>query len=125
MPPAQHSDRGERGAGSILVLSAAMVTIAALLAATVLASGHQARRQAAAAADLAALAAAESIRAGESSPCRAAERVAAANDATMHECVITATEAHVQVGVHVAALRDWLPEQVRWARAGPAPLDAE
>lgn len=114
-----HATAHERGAGSILVLAAVMVMLTALLAAAVLASGHQARRQAAAAADLAALAAVKSMRLGEADPCAIAKDVAVANGAVLRDCQLIGEEAHIEVGVPVSALRDWLPEQRRWARAGP------
>lgn len=122
----------QRGAGSVLVLTAIMVLMTALLAATVLVSGHLARRQAAAAADLAALGAAKHLnarmpRAGDTAlteqgapePCVVADDIATANGATLTDCVVDATVVEVQVEVPVTALRDWLPGQKRRARAGP------
>jgi hypothetical protein len=47
--------------------------------------------------------------------------VAAANGAALRECLLIGEEAHVQASVSVSALRNWLPEQHRWARAGPRP----
>lgn len=110
----------ERGAGSVLVLVAVMVLMTALLAATVLVSGHLARRQAAAAADLAALAAARNVATGNVElACDTAASVAAANDAKLRDCVVQGAVVEIQVEVPVQALRDWLPAQLRRARAGP------
>lgn len=131
MTPLPTSAR-QRGAGSILVLLAIMVLMTALLAATVLVSGHLARRQAGAAADLAALGAAEYLQAQPTGyrlvtpggqqmpdPCAIADDIAAANDASLTDCIVDGMEVEVQVAVAVTALRDWLPEQKRRARAGP------
>jgi hypothetical protein len=45
--------------------------------------------------------------------------VAEANGAVLRECLFIGEDAHVQASVSVSALRNWLPEQRRWARAGP------
>lgn len=109
---------GEHGAGSVLMLSAVMVVMTALLAISVLAAGHTARRQAAAAADLAALAAAERLNSGVADPCATAKQVASSNGARLRECEVDGVE--VEVLVHVPAPVPWLPPQNRRARAGPA-----
>ena len=113
---------GERGAGSVLVLSVAMVVLTALLGTAVLATGQAARRHAAAAADLAALAAAGRLALGpqQLQPCEVAAKVAAANGGRLRECVIDGLEVEVKVTVRVAAPMEWLPDQHRRARAGPS-----
>lgn len=114
--------RQDRGAGSILILMAITVVMTALLAATVLVSGQLARRQAAAAADLAALTAANQLRNGHPDPCATATVAAEANGGTLSDCVIIGLTVEVQVTVPVTALRDWVPDQSRRARAGPVTL---
>lgn len=120
--------RSERGAGSILGLTVVMVIATALVAASALAAGHQARRQAAAAADLAALAGARSAQAeagatglpATDEPCRIAAVVAQRNHAELRDCVVDGVEVEVQVRVEVRSPWSWLPDQTRRARGGPS-----
>ncbi|TDD94754.1 Rv3654c family TadE-like protein [Jiangella asiatica] len=123
--PARRRPRGrsQRGAGTVLVLLVVMVVLTALLGVGVLATGHTARRQAAAAADLAALAAARRLASGEVDPCAEAERIARANGAALCECVVDGLEVEVQVRVATASGMPWLPDQDRRARAGPPRAD--
>jgi secretion/DNA translocation related TadE-like protein len=110
----------ERGAGTVLILVTIMVVTTAFLAVAVLASGVAARRQAAAAADLAAVAAAARAIEGPGAACTTAEHIAAANNATLLDCVVDGHEVEVQVGVAVTGPgASWLPDQERRARAGP------
>ncbi|NED95750.1 flp pilus-assembly TadE/G-like family protein [Phytoactinopolyspora alkaliphila] len=111
---------GERGAGTVLVLMVIALTVTAFMVAAVMVSGQSARRQAAAAADLAALAAAVQLSQGPDAACAAAETVARANGAQLHECSVHGVEVEVLVRVAVAgAGATWLPAQERRARAGP------
>jgi secretion/DNA translocation related TadE-like protein len=112
----------ERGSGSIWLLTmAALVTVAAFLAAGV-AGAITVRHRAAAAADLAALAAASTATLG-GPPCPIAARIARANDAALAEChadglVVSVTTAATPAG--------WLGSfgisSARSARAGPVPF---
>lgn len=111
--------RNEGGAGSVFVMSIVMVVMVALAAVGVLGSGYRARHLAAAAADLAALAAAEHLASGGSEPCVIAEHVAVANGGELRDCVIDGMEVEVQVRVSTMHAQGWLPDQYRRARAGP------
>lgn len=109
----------ERGAGTVLVLSVVMVTLVVAQAVAVLAAGQMARHRAAAAADLAALAAAQRLAFGALDPCADAGRIARANGATLRDCLIDGVEVEVQVRVETTSALPWLPAQDRRARAGP------
>lgn len=98
-----------------------MVVMTALTGVGVLAAGHTARHRAAAAADLAALAAALRLAAGATDPCAEAAHIARANEAVLRECVVDGLEVEVEVRVATASALPWLPAQDRRARAGPGP----
>lgn len=110
---------GEHGAGTVLLLSITMVVLVVLQAVAVLAAGHTTRHRAAAAADLAALAAAQRLALGAADPCADAGRIARANGATLRNCVVDGVEVEVQVRVETTSALPWLPAQDRRARAGP------
>ncbi|NDL57768.1 hypothetical protein F7O44_11845 [Phytoactinopolyspora sp. XMNu-373] len=96
-----------------------MVVTAAFLAVALLASGVSARRQAAAAADLAAIAAAARVYEGPAAACATAESVATANNASLRDCVVDGHEVEVQVRVSVTGgAAAWVSHQDRRARAG-------
>ncbi|MEO9322731.1 Rv3654c family TadE-like protein [Nocardioides sp. C4-1] len=111
----RHDDRGAATlltvalAGLLLFVGAALGVVGALLVA---------HRTAQAAADLAALAAAETAARGGDA-CGAAATIATANDAALTSCVVRGRE--VRVGVEVTGPR-WLGQTgdlVAEARAGP------
>lgn len=115
--------------GSSTVAATALVIAALLLAAGVLAwsAVTRAAMQAASAADLSALAAADTargLRAGD--PCPAAGLLASANEARLESCVIEADGTTVRVQVSVAitfsALGIEFPAASAQARAGAPPL---
>ncbi|WP_053207827.1 Rv3654c family TadE-like protein [Jiangella muralis] len=110
---------GERGAGTVLILSIVLAIMVAVQAVAVLAAGQSARHRAAAAADLAALAGANQLALGSADPCAVAGRIADANGATLRDCVIDGMEVEVQVRVPTTSALPWLPGQDRRARAGP------
>ncbi|MEJ5914056.1 Rv3654c family TadE-like protein [Pseudokineococcus sp. 1T1Z-3] len=116
-------ERGrERGAGTVLVLGLAMAALVMASAVAVLGQAVVARHRAVAAADLAALAAADVLlgrTAGE--PCAAAGRVAAAGGALVVGCRPTGQEVVVEVAVPVDGLLAGLGPARAAARAGPAP----
>jgi secretion/DNA translocation related TadE-like protein len=112
--------RSEQGAGSILILCAVAVVLTALLMVVTLAAGYHARHRAAAAADLAALAAAGQVRLGAQPACDAARRVADANGGMLRSCVVQGWDAEVTVAARIVGPTAWLPDPVRRARAGPA-----
>lgn len=109
----------QRGAGTVFILSIVLVVMVALQAVAVLAAGQSARHRAAAAADLAALAAANRLAFGSADPCADAGRIADANGAVLRDCVIDGMEVEVQVRVDTMSALPWLPAQDRRARAGP------
>lgn len=111
----------ERGAGSVLVLCAVMIVLTALLGVAALGSGYLARHRAAAAADLAALAAAEQLQLGAGSPCTAARTVAEANGGVVRTCEADGSEVEVAVEADVMGPTTWLTDPLRRARAGPVP----
>jgi secretion/DNA translocation related TadE-like protein len=111
--------RCERGAGSVLVLCAISVALTVLLAVTTLAAGYHARHRAAAAADLAALAAAGQVRAEAAAACALARTVAVANGGVLRSCEVDGWHVVVAVAAPITGLAAWLPDPVRRARAGP------
>lgn len=119
---------GERGSGSILILIAISIVLATMVGVGALASGYQARHGAAAAADLAALAAAERLRSGGADPCATARSVSAANGANLVDCSVRDWTVDVAVHRHVDADgwlgSDWIGDPVRHARAGVEPAAA-
>jgi secretion/DNA translocation related TadE-like protein len=113
---------GERGAGSVLVLSAIMVVIVAFLAVTTLAAGYAGRHRAATAADLAALAAAGQLRTTGGEPCAEAERVSRANGAALRRCTVAGWEVEVVVSTPGGGPLRLLADPERRARAGLEPV---
>ncbi|MGH8775897.1 MAG: Rv3654c family TadE-like protein [Jiangellaceae bacterium] len=110
----------ERGAGSVLVLCGVMVVLMALLAVATLGGGYVARHRAAAAADFAALAAADQLRAGGAMPpCDEASAVAESNGGVLRSCTVKGWDVEVTVAVDVSGPTAWLADPVRRARAGP------
>lgn len=110
----------ERGVSTVYAL---MAFVTLLMALAVVASGvrlARAQHQAAAAADLAALAGAQAVGAS-SDPCEAAARVASANGAQLRSCRISGDVVDVLVELSSPRLwgRTWLLRGR--ARAGPDP----
>ena len=112
----------DRGAGSILVLSAVAVVLTAALAVLTLAAGYDARHRAAAAADLAALAGAGQVRLGVEPACSLARTVAAANGGVIKSCAVEGEQVVVSVAAAIFGPTRWLPDPVLRARAGVARL---
>jgi len=118
---ARNLRRTERGAGTVLAMVVVLVVVAVLWAAGALAAGVTARRSAAAAADLAALAVAQNAAHGTVDPCSAGQRVADANGGQLVDCVVMGHDAEVVVEVAVAdGPFAWVPDGRRRARAGPS-----
>jgi len=115
----------ERGSGTVLVIIAISIVLAITAAVAALASGYQARHGAAAAADLAALAGAEQLRAGGSDPCATARRVSDANGASLIDCSVHDWTVEVMVHRNLDTDgwlgSDWLGDPIRSARAGVDP----
>jgi secretion/DNA translocation related TadE-like protein len=116
---------GDRGSGSVLVITVIMLVAAAMVMVTTLGSGYLARHGAAAAADLAALAAAEQLRTGTGDPCVTAREVSQANGAALLECTVSAWQVEVAVEAAVRTTNGWLADPVRRARAGVEPPQAQ
>jgi len=111
----------EVGSASLYVVALAGVVWLAGLCAVTVAQALTARHQAAAAADLAALAAAEHVLDGPVGACAHARDVAGANGAALVRCTVQGELADVAVALPLRAfgpLRGLLPVRAR-ARAGP------
>jgi len=112
----------ERGAGTVLVLGVVLVGLLVCSAGAVLGQAVVARHRAAAAADLAALAAADVLvgrAAGDA--CGAAGRVAGRGGARLVSCRPAGEEVVVEVAVDVAGVLSGLGPARAAARAGPGP----
>ena len=108
----------ERGSGTVLVVAAIGVLALLLGAALALVSAVSASHQARAAADLAALAAADARLHGRGDPCGVASSVAGRNGSTLVVCEV----GGAAVTVTVATATGWPglgPARAR-ARAGPS-----
>ncbi len=116
--PTAPGERAERGAGSVLVLSIVAVLAVATGAVLVLVSAVAVRHRAAAAADLAALAAAQSVLSGPAQACGLAARVAGQLGGTLVACELHGRIAEVTVSVPHRGVAGFLPDPVRRARAG-------
>lgn len=107
----------ERGAGAVLAVAISGACLALAIGLAQVLGVLVDRQRASAAADAAALAAADTLSgrvAGE--PCAQAERLAELHDATLTACVLEGAEAEVSVAV----ASGWLVITER-ARAGPPP----
>lgn len=114
---------GDSGVGTVLAVGIVAVLSSALLVSAALGAAVLARHRAAAAADLAALAAADrSVGRTDGLPCAAAARVAAVNDAVLTGCRVAA-DGSVSVQVTVALPPPWrrLGTTRAQARAGRPP----
>lgn len=111
--------RGDRGSGTVLVLSAAAVL--ALVGSVLVALGAVAvaRHRAASAADLAALAAADRALQGQAEACAAAGRAVARVSARLHACRLLGDVAEVVTGVTPPGVLAGFGEARAAARAGP------
>ena len=113
--------REQAGSATVWVLLAALVLSAATVAALWGSGVMAAHRRAAAAADLAALAAAVKLPGAVAVVCAEARRVAALNDAELADCRV---EADGTVVVFASVRVPLLPPVVVAARAGHAPIDS-
>lgn len=103
------------GAASTLAWTGAATAVIA--GASLLGGGMLAQAQAASAADLAALAAADALAAGTAAPCPVAIEAASRNGARLTSCDVQGDDVLVQVQVDATPL----PAVGASARAGPAP----
>lgn len=112
---------GEAGSGTVLALGLGMVLILACAALVMLGQALAASSRAGAAADLAALAAADAergLRAGAS--CPTARGIAELNGAALTDCTVETPGSTVRVTVELETGALWGPAVAR-ARAGPPP----
>jgi len=111
----------EQGAGTVLVLGSGLLLLILCAAVLLLLQSAVGASRAATAADLAALAAADTVRelrSGE--PCAVAAEVAARNGAVLASCTVDTGERTVQVETRVPV--PLLPQPATGhARAGPPP----
>ncbi len=111
---------GERGAATVLVVAMAAVVLlvgCAVAGAVGLVVEH---RRAQAAADLAALAAAQALQRGGDA-CREAAGLATRNGARLAGCEVHGAEVEVSTAVPGPEVVPWPVEVTGTARAGPAP----
>lgn len=114
-----HGARDDRGAGTLIVLAATGLVMFVGLALAGVAAIVLAHRSAQAAADLAALAGASAAASGGDA-CSSAERIAAANAATLRDCELTGEVVTVVVRVDGPRLAGRRYDVIAEARAGPA-----
>jgi secretion/DNA translocation related TadE-like protein len=117
---ARERPHAERGSAAVLVSVFCVVLVAVTLVCVALAGLLVAQRRASAAADLAALAAAASVQAGEPG-CDKARLVAAANGAGLTGCATVGDVVTVEARVDYRPLAAWRLEVTGRARAGPGP----
>lgn len=112
--------RGERGAGTVVALGMVLGVVAALLLVLPVYAVLATRHSVVAAADAAALAAADGASGLEAGhPCELAGRVAGANGAAVTSCAVDGLVATVTVGRRVAGF--WIEGSARAGPAGSAP----
>ncbi len=104
------------------MLTASALVLAAGLLATVLSAAVLTRHRAEAAADLAALAAADAALQGRAAACARAGRVAAAGNAILVSCTLANVTAQVVVKVPGRGVLGRLPPVSARSRAGPGGL---
>ncbi|MFB6719920.1 Rv3654c family TadE-like protein [Kribbella sp. NPDC056345] len=115
--PPRHT-RSDRGSGTIHVLTACLLLSTALAAAILWATISTARHQLAAAADLTALSAANSL---TSAPCTTAAQTATANKVTLTTCTPTPTDITIQVSLPIPLPFLPTPTLTTTSRAGRIP----
>lgn len=110
----------EHGSATLLVLGCAVVVLAVGVVGSVLGAAIAVRHRAAAAADLAALAAAREAIFGPTAACTAAARIAGVNGGRLRSCTLAGSIATVEVSVAPRGVLARFPAPVGRARAGPA-----
>ncbi|MDP5227571.1 MULTISPECIES: Rv3654c family TadE-like protein [Arthrobacter] len=120
--PNRRWDRTEHGAGTVLALGLGMVLLLGFLVIALLAQAGTLASRAAAAADLAALAAADAARGlRDGEPCALASEIAGRNGARVDSCTVTGPEADiVEVHTGIDGVLG-LAHATGRARAGPPP----
>jgi len=109
----------DRGSATVLVLALCTVLVLAGTVASALGAVAVARHRAAAAADLASLAAASRVVEGTDVACAAARRVAARADAVVTSCRLEGWDAVVEAAVRPPGAVGRLGVTTARARAGP------
>jgi len=111
--------KGDRGAGTILVLAMGLLLVAAGVAGAAIGAARVGRHEARTAADLGALAGAARAIDGQPAACARAARLVAANNATLISCVVSELEIVIYVEVVVTPLPGLARRATAGARAGP------
>ena len=111
---------GDRGSGTVFAVAIVALVAALALFATALGGAMVARHRAGSAADLAALAAADSVARAEADPCIAAARVATLHGASLTACSVHGSVVDVVVEMAPGGLVGTGRMAVVRARAGPA-----
>lgn len=111
--------RSERGSGTLLTLFVSVLLLPALALAVLWSAASVARHKLAAAADLAALSAAQTLQSGTPDPCPTADRIATAHDVQLTNCQVIAETVTIQVATHLNLHPLLIPPLTTTARAGP------
>lgn len=117
----QSGERDDSGSGALWLLCACALTWAMAGAFLIVGTAVVARHRAVAAADLAALGAAERLLRGHPRPCEAAALVVASQGGRLAECVIHTDWVHVVAEVRTDLARFELGPARAQARAGVGP----
>lgn len=111
--------QGEQGAGSLIALGVVAVLLGAGVVGVMWAAISVGRHRVAAAADLAALSAAQAVQSAVADPCTVAGQIAAEQNVTMQSCRVESEVVSVVVAVPVALGTLGTPVLRAEARAGP------
>lgn len=117
------TDPQDEGSGTVLVLAVVGLVLTLTVAVAALLQAAAARHRAQAAADLAALAAAQDLMDGRATPCESAQRVVRENGAELVSCDGTGQEATVVTRVDVDGFLTHLGPATAKAHAGPGRTD--
>lgn len=109
----------QRGSATVWMLSVAGLVLAAALVGALVAAAVLTRHRAEAAADLAALAAADAALTGPRAACEQARRVVVAGEGTLVKCTLSGAVAEVRVQLRGPGLLARLPPAAAGSRAGP------
>jgi secretion/DNA translocation related TadE-like protein len=112
--------RSDRGAGTLLAISVAMVLMGAGVVGVLWAAVSLGSHRVAAAADLAALSAAQAVQSGEGQPCVSAGRIALDQHVELRSCMVEGEIVLVEVATPLRLGVLGSPLLSAEARAGPA-----
>jgi secretion/DNA translocation related TadE-like protein len=119
----EHGGREEQGAATVWMLCCCLLVIGLAMAVLAIGAALVARHRATVIADLAALAAADAMLAGDRAPCRSASAVAAAQAGRVVRCQVVGDLVEVLAEASGGPLLSFLPPARARARAGAAEPD--